>query len=469
MEIPLSTKSLNVTANDLAFYYPKIAKAVGHNRALFPFPVLTAKEIKDNPRLMEPLTQATKDLAARILNGTISCGTPSHHRAQQLLEGFVHWLDGSAFKYVQGGKFENVAPHITDDAKQKKYTEQFRVMGTAYNLFASVKSPLGNCEQATSALAYLFLFNGFRSTDLELCMIGGSTAKGPIFFKGEKNLLCRIIPSVKRTLVPVYELSTAGGTIKHHQLSTLECDQPFDNHWVLKWRGVLYDALYRCWYQDPSEAFYIAKCTALKQVTIPPHSANTSTIHGIMPHVESKKVIVAFGCDKLSGAIGAATGPDAINYAMFDMIDGSGSVRMQQDTTNLPPIILKDLVSGSVPLKAGRVFGWCVPDDEGAARNLLMNAVTAYENSLNIFRVSSDESKVFCRLARKWCGKTKTVPKNRIYSSMTQTDWDACKLWTEQDARKAIYDAMYARVATVGTTLRRSLWEAFDVPSIFRS
>jgi len=469
MEIPLSTKPLNVTANDLAFYYPKIAKAVGHNRALFPFPVLTTKEIKDNPRLMEPLTQATKDLAARILNGTISCGTPSHHRAQKLLEGFAHWLEGSAFKYVQGGKFENVAPHITDDAKQKKYTEHFRVMGTAYNLFASVKSPIGNCEQATSALAYLFLFNGFRSKDLELCMIGGPTAKGLIFFKGEKNLACGKIDSVKRTPVSVYELSTAGGTIEHHQLSTLECDQPFENHWVLKWRGVLYDALYRCWYQDPSEAFHIVKCIDLSKVSIPPHSANTSKIWSVMPHEKSKKVIVAFECDKLSRAIGAATGPDAINYAMFDTSDGGGSVRIQPNTAGMAPVLLKGVVTGSVPLKAGRVFGWCVPDDEGAARNLLMNAVTAYENSLNIFRVASEESKVFCRLARKWCGKTKTVPKNRIYSSMTQTEWDACKLWTERDACNALYDAMFARAATVGTTLRKSLWEAFEVPNIFRS
>ena len=173
MEIPLSTKPLNVTANDLAFYYPKIAKAVGHNRALFPFPVLTTKEIKDNPRLMEPLTQATKDLAARILNGTISCGTPSHHRAQKLLEGFAHWLEGSAFKYVQGGKFENVAPHITDDAKQKKYTfistgmSDYKMIDKAVEIFKSEKCEfeLMHCISAypfENKYAQLMLINALK-------------------------------------------------------------------------------------------------------------------------------------------------------------------------------------------------------------------------------------------------------------------------------------------------------------------
>jgi hypothetical protein len=196
---------------------------------------------------------------------------------------------------------------------------------------------------------------------------------------------------------------------------------------------------------------------------------NNGKINSVLFHEASKKVFFVFGGDKLCGAIGAARGKDAIAYAMFDMIDGGGSVRLQQNTAGLKPILIKVMVTASVPLKAGRVFGWCVPDDDGAARKLLMNAVTAYENSLNIFRVASDASKVFCRLARKWCGETKTVPKNRIYSSMTQTEWDACNSWTESDARNAIYDAMYAKAATVGTTLRKCLWDAFDVPSIFRS
>jgi len=51
---------------------------------------------------------------------------------------------------------------------------------------------------------------------------------------------------------------------------------------------------------------------------------------------------------------------------------------------------------------------------------------------------------------------------------MTQAEWDACKLWSGDDARDAIYDAMYAQ-ATAGTTLRKCLWEAFEVPSIFRA
>lgn len=466
MDIPITTHPLHVTATDLAFYYPKIAKAVGHNTALFPLPVLTRKEINENSRLVQPLKDAMQELATRILKGTVSCGTPpSFARAEQLLRGFAQWLDGTAFKYAQGGKIANVTEQMTNDAKREKYHQQFSIAGTAYNIFASVKSPIGNCEQATSALAYLFILNGFRPQELELCKIGDD--KGVIFFKGENHIRCFKVPSAKCTLVPVYEMSTAGGKLKHSQLSTADCDQPFGNHWVLKWRGKIYDALYRCSYTTPSEAFHFAPAAVPTRVTIPPHSAKMGEIGGVMADKEAKKVFVAFSCDKLSKAVGAA-GTLAVNYAMFDTSDGGGSVRLRGRTAGLKPVLVSTMVTASLPLSAGRVFGWCVPDDDGAAMNLLMNAVIAYENTLNIFRVASDGSKIFCRLARKWCGAAKTAPRNRIYSSMTQTEWDACKLWTGDDARDAIYDAMYAQ-ATAGTTLRKCLWEAFEVPSIFRA
>jgi len=466
MDIPITTHPLHVTATDLAFYYPKIAKAVGHNKALFPLPVLTRKEINENSRLVLPLKDGMQELATRILNGTVSCGVPpSFQRAEQLLRGFAQWLDGTAFKYAQGGKITNVTEQMTSDAKREKYHQQFSIAGTAYNIFASVKSPIGNCEQATSALAYLFIFNGFRLGELELCKIGDD--KGVIFFKGENHIRCFKVPSAKCTLVPVYEMSTAGGKLKHSQLSTADCDQPFGNHWVLKWRGKIYDALYRCSYTTPSEAFHFAPASVPTRVTIPPHSAKMGEIGGVMADKEAKKIFVAFSSDKLSRAVGAA-GTLAVNYAMFDTSDGGGSVRLRGRTAGLKPVLVSTMVTASLPLSAGRVFGWCVPDDDGAAMNLLMTAVIAYENTLNMFRVASDGSKIFCRMARKWCGAAKTAPRNRIYSSMTQAEWDACKLWTGDDARDAIYDAMYAQ-ATAGTTLRKCLWEAFEVPSIFRA
>ena len=466
MDIPISTPPLHVTATDLAFYYPKIAKAVGHNKALFPYPVLTRKELNANSRLVVPLKDAMQELATRILKGTVSCGMPpSVARAEQLLRGFAQWLDGTAFQYAQGGKVANGTEQMASAAKREKYHQQFSIAGTAYNIFASVKSPIGNCEQATSALAYLFIFNGFRLDELQLCKIGDD--RGVIFFKGENHIRCFKVPSAKCTLVPVYRFSTAGGTLKHSQLSTADCDQPFGNHWVLKWRGKIYDTLYRCSYTTPSEAFHFARASEPTSVTIPPHSAQMGTIEGVMADEEAKKVFFGFSCDKLSKAVGAA-GKLVVKYAMFDISDGGGSIRLRQRTAGRAPVFVRNMVTASLPLSAGRVFGWCVPDDDRAAKKLLMTAVIAYENTLNIFRVASDGSRIFCRLARKWCGEAKTAPKNRIYSSMTQTEWDACQLWTGDDARDAIYDAMYAQ-ATAGTTLRKSLWEAFEVPSIFRA
>jgi hypothetical protein len=488
-QIKVQTQDFVVQESELIFYYPKIVKAVGHNEDLFPF-----EKIKDvqnaklniqgdlkvrnaqwtaqrNPRLQEEL-----DAAAQLLLKP----QKRHHRspidAQRVLKGFVKWMDNKNFTYVSQQNLEDVAEYgKMGEKKMEKLSHHFYtnksnvarmelIYHNKYNVFASAGSPMGNCGHVASAFALLLFLNGFPKDTIKISFIEGSgdATQTDIFFKGEANPnLIYKVPSPKGLKAPACELS--GGREANagcKQLYPDDADRPFANHYIVKCGTAYYDPLYRCSYDHPDAAFdRIVRVpgTGDLQCKSPASKVGNWELEDLY-RMPDRKLILKFRSDRICKLLGVSNETKYIIYkpAMEENVVVSDSPK----TVTLPHGL-------------GRVFGHCLSDDDEMVKMHLMKAVRAYEKGCTgFFRSASPESTAFCKKARVFCGEADNAPRNdKIYRATDGVDWKSGRSWSQQEARGALCNAIftYSNPPLVGTTLRKCLWEAFGVPSFFRS
>ena len=490
-QIKVQPQEFVVQESELVFYYPKIVKAVGHNEHLFPF-----KKIKDvqNAKLntqgvdpkelnaqwtarRNPLLQQQLEGAARLLLHPLKRELRSPQDAQRVLEGFVKWMDNKNYRYVSSNSFDTVATLGGMSAEKKIKLSHHLVTGDTdpergciimsnkYNVFASAGSPMGNCSHVATAFALLLLLNGFPKDTIKLCIITGmgDAEQTEIFFKGEANPnLLYILPSPKGLVAPTCELS--GGRQANAQCKQLypkDADRPFANHWIVKCGTEYYDPLYRCSYGHPDEAFdRIERVPGTENLQCEsPAPSVEGWILGNLYTVPSRRILILkFESRRIQQLLGISKKTEYIIYKPDAEDD----------------VVVSDLPQQlTLPHGLGRVFGYCLPDDDEHVNFHLMKAVRAYEKGCTgFFRSASPESTTFCKKARVFCGETATAPDNgKIYRPTAGADWKEGRSWTQEEAREAIHDAIYgvSRPQLVGTTLRKCLWEAFGVPSFFRS
>jgi hypothetical protein len=488
----------------LIYYYPKVMKAIGTERQLFPNQQISgirdAKLDKDlytkterewttthgdisgmtsDEKQWSPEVRAAQvrwvsrnnpnihAQIGRVVDDLLNPKKPQVRRfydAQYLLMGYCNWLDRVKYTYNQSENPTNFLEEM-GERKAKKLGHVIPIMGAShekradfieeYNLFAIVKSPIGNCLNAARAFALLLFLNGFRKESLSLCCIQAAKANvDAIVFKGEKNpKLEFLVPTRKGVVTSVFELTnTRGGTISGRQCPPQDVDQPFKNHWIVQCAGNFYDPLYRCSYNSPEDAFDVVELLEVGQPQSPaPAVCNWEFTNLYRDREGQQRYFFEFTSRRICEALQMKR-PEAKKFVLHKTKAGEGSV----------------LMDGSpIPLGLGRVFGWCVPADEAAMRNVLMAAVTEYERGLNFFRRPSEDSIDFCKKSRAFCEKTDNVPR-AIYDPARETGWKNYKVWTEQSARETIYNAMYLP-RSVGETLKKCLCKAFEVPSYFRA
>lgn len=480
--------------SELVFYIPKIERAVGDQHGLFPMKttgieflgrakidvrndfVVPQYRVKGNQSLQKQL----EDHADAMLRPG-----PGQHRtdaqAQQILKGFVQWLDNSKFNYVSAGNFGAIADNAVAKGMMKQsqvneFAHNFGSMhsdsarldkcplsGAQWNVFANVSSPIGNCLNCAQAFALLLFMNGFRREDLMLKEIKGRDG-GAIMFKGTNNIRFKEFIDTSKSLTALYRLSgTNGGNIQAQQVTLESGDQPFDNHWIVEWNGKCYDPLYRCSYDNPDSTFdrigkkgFNTKSISYKVPAIGDWSQGDYFVKTTPPHPEEH--ILAFSSPQVSTALKIAK-TNGDYFIAGELKVGEGHVLLSSEPKTL------------IPLGLGRVFGLCVPDDVEKAKLFLMSGVMEYERSLSgfksFYRCASDKSIEFVKKARAFCNKMDNVPTKIFDQTKEKGGWKPYTTWTEQNARKCIYDAMYVS-KDVGDTLRKCLWNAFEVPNYCR-
>jgi len=500
--VELTTKQVRFDVNSLLYYLPKIASAVGNNAHLFPLSVLgftptqwkagaqgyvdtrapnidsglmewkqmTASQEKHRAYNSPFLVDAKKALAEAMITGRYADRRLGHNHATAVLQGFLAWLDKSKFRYVEGPDLRSRGGHLSEGKYEKQRVVHEAGLSLTYNLFASVKSPVGNCENTAEALAYLLLVNKIHPRQMELVMIGAENGK-TIVFKGEAalNRVARVEAApANRQSTAVCQVSATGGHVKSEVVKVTELDQPFDNHWVVRFQGQYYDPLYRAVYGSLSEAFDDAESCTLE---IPLRDGGQDKIQGSC--VSSRHLFVAFASDFVSRGAGL---PEGCKYVAEKWpLQGDLVTMWNRGGGEAARGVGRSLI---VPLEVGRVFGFCVPDQSALIKERLMKAIAQYESSAGGFwRSVSDQSRDFCKKSRKWCGETGTTPKNnKIYSNMRDQEkadqWRGVTTWSSDvEACKAIEQAIavgYRDPSTVGATLCATLCDAFEVPGFWR-
>lgn len=485
----LTPSLFSVNNADLIFYCPKIIKALNGDGDLLPALARGVRGVQRAKLDKSTLTERSQvvwragpnpnfhadieDFAGTLLDPNREKRHPTALEAQRLLEGFVKWIDRNKYTYNQGSSFEDISPAIKDSKVRKlsnvfghsQYSqltdlprmEQGQLGKITYNVFASVKSPVGNCTHTAQALALLMFLNGFPKEKLGICKISASSGKC-IIFKGESRLIRRFLyPSPNGAVIPIFDLATVvGGNIQGQQLTPRDGDQPFGEHFIVSYDGVYYDPLYRCSYNHPDDAFDVIpeKNVGTNPTSPAPGVCNwefTSFCHA----EEENKYLFGFTSPKINKALGISPA-NTKKYMAYTPRAGEAYVLMNTS------------IRCEFPITLGRVFGWCVPVNEQAMRDLLMVAVLEYERGLGFFRCASDRSIEFVKKARVFCNKMENVPTKIFNPTKEKDGWAPYSSWKAEDAPQSIYDAMYVS-KKVGDTLRKCLWKAFEVPSYFRT
>jgi hypothetical protein len=431
-------------------YLPKIAAAVGRNRNLFPLPIFTEADIaRDKP---QDRHKAATQLAELIVNSQLKMSGRNSAVAKAILRGFVRWLDGKNYTYTSKTRLE-----LIQDNGWHSYLEG----NEEYNLFANPSAPIGDCFTTANALALLLAMNGFPCN--ELMLVGLQSDGGnPFLFRGGEAAANYMVDAIDSSaLAPLVRVGPGRGL---ERVPAAEADTPFANHWVVGYKGDLYDANYRAIYRNPHNLFAeTSRPVSLGQMGAPmnPIFLPDGKVTDSLTVPEQNKIFFQLvePASLLSAACPSLSGWAHTTVFLVDDVAVAG-----EDVVTLG--------SQQVSHKHAKLFGWCVPDEPTAIKRRLMRAVDAYDRSVTgrFFRISTDASKDFCRRSRKWCNtiniQDRNVANNRIYSGV---NWDNVVAWGDDNAAKnAIYRAMRTNDA-VGTTLRSNLCDAFELPGYLRT
>jgi len=380
---------------------------------------------------------------------------------------FLEYLSAKRYRYVSEGGVSKHAPHgpVPD---QRRYDELIQAATEGLNnlnLFFHPTAPTGNCLDTASALLLLFIFLGWTSREVKLAQLvpneGGHndhivytheavTEGHSVTFKKESS------STYVSTVLGIKD--STKGSVAMAAVDPDEIDTPFQTHWVVWAKGILYDGNYGCKYADPNAIF--EQWPWRGEMRIFGEAARGSNLF-ISPKGERCLVQLP---EALNLSHGRPITRSIDNYLLTPQA-ASDTVTIQTTTGDI-----------SLPRKTGRLFGWCVPEADASMKTLLMQAVRAYEASTSFWRQPSESSKASLCKIRKFCGQDRIeagTVADRLYRNI---NWAKETPWSDGESRERVYALLGLNLTTkavtrplVGKRLWEELCDAFEVPDWLRS
>jgi hypothetical protein len=383
---------------------------------------------------------------------------------QKIFLAFLNWLSRSGYRYVQ----ETITSWDLTGDNQVNVS----LLGDSHaNVLYNPMEPVGNCENVARGFAMTLVCVGVPKSAVELAYVQAtgsehmfayngavaakSSRKGAIFFQ-------TTVPNQyeyrSRIMIADGDGFVAG--------PPSEIDSLFDNHWVVKAAGSLWDGNYACRYDEPSQVCEVYSYIKLRGQFIDDNEGNV-----LKPEGDSVGHFVEVSGDTLAGDVKKVTG-----YA-----DGRAAVFVKPGAPGCHVDVPSDKGRFSVPLRLAREWGYVVPtgwdrgnEQAGAfVKNAVATAIGNYRNDTSFWNSKSAETDAFLKSAVRWIG-TDDVRCKSVQAKFFEKD-DLTKV--SKLPEHPIYQNLYYVLgfdptgehavpkSVVGQRLRRFLLNAFKVPA----
>ena len=349
---------------------------------------------KDEPyRYLDTVDQDT--LHQRVLRPYRAVRRDSQF-VQKIFVSFLNWLSRSGYRYVQD-------PIASWDLTGSNEVNVALRGDSSINVLYNQMESVGNCENVASGFAMTLVCVGVPKSAVDLAYVqatgtghmfayNGAVAakasrKGAIFFQ-------TTVPNKyeyrSRIMIVDGDGFVAG--------PTSDIDSPFDNHWVVKAAGSLWDGNYACRYDEPSQV-----CEVYSRVKLRGRFIDRDNGNVLVPEGDSPGYLVVVSGDALAGEVKKVTG-----YA-----DGEACVFVKPGAPGCHVDVPSNKGRFSVPLRVAREWGYVVPtgwdrgnEQAGAfVKNAVADAIVNYRNDTSFWNSKSAETDGFLKSAVKWIGE----------------------------------------------------------------
>ena len=457
MPVTCEINEFTITALYLRTYFPKVEQFVVGKHPIRNYLICKPEDLK-NPAKTDRILQQIKKDPLRVLN-------TKKAPLDEAFRLFLNYLTAKRYRYISDEGARKFNPDDGGPAANKKRYDEIiaaQVGGLSnLNIFFHPTAPIGNCVETARALATLFLFLGWTQNEIKLALLRptGGTQNDHMVYT-HQAVAAGHSTQFKRESSSTYVsnvLEISGSTKGSVALAAVDpdtIDTPFENHWVVRACGRLWDGNYSCTYSRPDELF--EHWTYRGRVKY--FGAATSGSVAFQSPNQERCLIMLPEALQLSHGRPITKAQD--NY-LFTPQAASDTVTVKLD-------------NGTIPLsrKAGRLFGWCVPDADILVKSLLMQAVNAYEDSTSFWRQPSESSKASLRKIRKFCGEVQVQPQkvaDRLYPNI---NWAKETTWSDGEAPERVYALLGLNLENqklitppVGKRLWEELCDAFEVPN----
>ena len=390
---------------------------------------------------------------------------------------FLEWLARSGYRYVQNQSTANKL--AADDAFNTK------LVGAGYaNVLYNPMESFGNCHNVAHGFAMMLVCVGVPITSLSMAYIEAvKQNRARVFaYVGARASRFGVVPYV----TAVSNRNEYRSRVMHADgerfvaVPGSEIDNPFENHWVVKARGALWDGNYACRYDEPSQV-----CEAYSSVYLrgrfiddaPDHKGriNSTQWRLLSPLDGSEEQFVEV--EKQEGAfkdeIKRVTGfDDGTAYVVFKPGDLWCHVDMPS-TEGLK----------TVPLRLAREAGYVVPDNwstnsesQAFVKNAVATAIDDYRNDTSFYNLKSSETDVFLKSAVRWIGDREARCQKVKAKFFKNDDLGSVVELPNHPIYKNLYPVLGfdpisggAVPSVIGKRLRGFLLNAFKVPAQIRA
>ena len=417
---------------------------------------------KDEPyRYLDTVDQDT--LHQRVLRPYRAVRRDSQF-VQKIFVAFLNWLSRSGYRYVQ-------CPVELWSLTGSNEVNMALLGDSSVNVLYNPMESVGNCENVARGFAMTLVCVGVPKSAVDLAYVQ-ATGKGHMFaYNGALAAKASRKGAIFfQTTVPnKYEyrsrimIADGDGFVAG---PTSDIDSPFDNHWVVKAAGSLWDGNYACRYDEPSQVCEVYSYVKLRGRFIDEDNGNV-----LVPEGDSPGYLVEVTGDALAADVKKVTGHAGGNAFVFVKPGAPGC------HVDVP----SDEGWFSVPLRVAREWGYVVPtgwdrgnEQAGAfVKNAVATAIGNYRNDTSFWNSKSAETDAFLKSAVKWIG-TDDVRCKSVKAKFFEKD-DLTKVYKLPE--HPIYQNLYNVLgfdptgehavpkSVVGQRLRGFLLNAFKVPA----
>ncbi len=457
MPVTCEINEFAITALYLRTYLPKVEQFVIGKHPIRDYLICKPEDLKNQAKTDRILQQIKKD-PLRVSN-------KKKAPLDEAFRLFLNYLTAKRYRYISDEGVHKFDPDGGGPAANKKRYDEIiaaQVGGLSnLNIFFHPTAPIGNCVETARALATLFLFLGWTQNEIKLALLrptGGTNDDHMVYTHqaaaaGHSTQFKR--ESSSNYVSNVLEISdSTKGSVALAAVDPDTIDTPFQNHWVVRACGRLWDGNYACTYSKPDDLFeHWTYRGRVKYFGGPPNGS----VAFQSPNQERCLIMLP---EALQLSHGRPITKAQDNYLLTPQATSDSSVSIQTTAGNI-----------SLPRKTARLYGWCVPDADVSRKALLMQAVRAYEASTSFWRLPSESSKASLRKIRKFCGEERIESRtvaDRLYGN---TDWNKVTKWSDGEAPDRVYELLGLNLNTKAVTrppVGKRLWEelcnAFEVP-----